>query len=181
MNWSYRCFPSPIVDREATDTMTRTYGSRSKKISRDCFPFEISWHTTQSRWFKNILVREILLELRFPGCGLRFMPLLKTEWVPLKIGPLLFIDRMVSNDAASYALVKAEARSDNCPPRSVGRLLPLPQPLAVGPNRPPRRAKFTHSKFKRARFILATRRGLGIDLLGLRYCASPIFTSIYRE
>jgi NAD(P)H dehydrogenase (quinone) len=34
---------------------------------------------------------------------------LKTEWVPLKIGPLLFIDRMVSNDAASYALVKAEA------------------------------------------------------------------------
>src|SRR5271166_6553789 len=28
---------------------------------------------------------------------------------PLKIGPLLFIDRMVSNDAASYALVKAEA------------------------------------------------------------------------
>jgi hypothetical protein len=32
----------------------------------------------------------------------------------------------------------------------VGRLLPLPQPLAVGPNRPPRRAKFTHSKFKRA-------------------------------
>jgi hypothetical protein len=37
------------------------------------------------------------------------LPLLKTEWVPLKIGPLLFIDRMVSNDAASYALVKAEA------------------------------------------------------------------------
>jgi hypothetical protein len=28
--------------------------------------------------------------------------------------------------------------------------LPLPKPLAVGPNRPPRRAKFTHSKFKRA-------------------------------
>ena len=37
------------------------------------------------------------------------MPLLKHEWVRFKIGPLLFIDRMVSNDAASYALVKAEA------------------------------------------------------------------------
>jgi hypothetical protein len=37
------------------------------------------------------------------------MPLLKNEWVPLKIGLLLFIDRKVSNDAASYALVKAEA------------------------------------------------------------------------
>jgi hypothetical protein len=36
-------------------------------------------------------------------------PLLKNEWVRLKFGPLLFIDRMVSNDAASYALVKAEA------------------------------------------------------------------------
>jgi hypothetical protein len=35
----------------------------------------------------------------------------------------------------------------------VGRLLPLPQPLAVGPNRRPRRAKFTHSKFKRATII----------------------------
>src|ERR1700746_218719 len=95
-------------------------------------------------------------------------PLLKNEWVRLKFGPLLFIDRMVSNDAASYALVKAEAaagggrkaslykgiaRSDNCPPRSVGRPLPLPQPLAVGPNRPPRRAKFTHSKFKRASYM----------------------------
>jgi hypothetical protein len=34
---------------------------------------------------------------------------LKNEWVPPKIGPLLFIDRMVSNDAAGYALVKAEA------------------------------------------------------------------------
>jgi hypothetical protein len=41
--------------------------------------------------------------------ALRKRPLLKNEWVPLKIGPLLFIDRMVSNDAASYALVKAEA------------------------------------------------------------------------
>jgi hypothetical protein len=38
-----------------------------------------------------------------------FPPLLKNEWVSLKIGPLLFINRMVSNDAASYALVKAEA------------------------------------------------------------------------
>jgi hypothetical protein len=38
-----------------------------------------------------------------------FRPLLKNEWVRLKFGPLLFIDRMVSNDAASYALVKAEA------------------------------------------------------------------------
>jgi hypothetical protein len=37
------------------------------------------------------------------------VPLLKNEWVLLKIGPLLFIDRMVSNDAASCALVKAEA------------------------------------------------------------------------
>jgi hypothetical protein len=36
-------------------------------------------------------------------------PLLKNEWVRLEFGPLLFIDRMVSNDAASYALVKAEA------------------------------------------------------------------------
>jgi hypothetical protein len=36
------------------------------------------------------------------------MPLLKNEWVPLKIGALLLIDRMVSNDAASYARVKAE-------------------------------------------------------------------------
>jgi hypothetical protein len=34
----------------------------------------------------------------------------------------------------------------------VGHPLPLPQPLAVGPNRPPRPAKFTHSKFKRAIF-----------------------------
>jgi hypothetical protein len=34
-----------------------------------------------------------------------------------------------------------------------GRPLPLPQPLAVGPNRPPRRAKFTHSEFKRANDI----------------------------
>jgi hypothetical protein len=32
----------------------------------------------------------------------------------------------------------------------VGRSLPLPQPLAVGPNRPPRLAKFTHTKFNRA-------------------------------
>src|SRR6516225_7632577 len=44
----------------------------------------------------------------------------------------------------------------NCPPRSVGRPLPLPQPLAVGPNRPPRRAKFTHSKFKRAPLMAYT-------------------------
>jgi dephospho-CoA kinase len=34
----------------------------------------------------------------------------------------------------------------------VGRPLPLPRPLAVGPNRPPRSAKFIHSKFKRASF-----------------------------
>jgi len=40
---------------------------------------------------------------------MNYIPLLKNEWVPLKIGPLLLIDRMVSNDAASYALVKAEA------------------------------------------------------------------------
>jgi hypothetical protein len=40
---------------------------------------------------------------------MRIAPLLKNEWVRLKFGPLLFIDRMVSNDAASYALVKAEA------------------------------------------------------------------------
>ena len=74
---------------------------------------------------------------------------MKNEWVPLKIGLLLFIDRMVSNDAAGYALVKAKgrsrrrrgpkvslykgiARSDNCPPRSVGGPLPLPPPPAVG-------------------------------------------------
>jgi CBS domain-containing protein len=43
------------------------------------------------------------------GEYIRIMPLLKNEWVPRKIGPLLFIDRMVSNDAGSYALVKAEA------------------------------------------------------------------------
>ena len=51
------------------------------------------------------------------------------------------------------SLYKGIVRSDNCPPRSVGRPLPLPQPLAVGPNRPPRRAKFTHSKFKRAKTV----------------------------
>ena len=38
-----------------------------------------------------------------------FKPLLKNEWVRLNFGPLLFIDRMVSNDAGGYALVKAEA------------------------------------------------------------------------
>src|SRR6516162_5278049 len=32
-----------------------------------------------------------------------------------------------------------------------GPPLPPPQPLAVGPNQPPRPAKFTHSKFKRAK------------------------------
>src|SRR6516162_5101001 len=37
-----------------------------------------------------------------------------------------------------------------------GPPLPLPQPLAVGPNRPPRRAKFTHSKFKRAPLMAYT-------------------------
>jgi hypothetical protein len=42
----------------------------------------------------------------------------------------------------------------------VGRPSPLPQPLAVGSNRPPRRAKFTHSKFKRATLILAIFTGL---------------------
>jgi hypothetical protein len=46
--------------------------------------------------------------MRHATC-LKMVPLLKNEWVPLKIGLLLFIDRMVSNDAASYALVKAEA------------------------------------------------------------------------
>jgi hypothetical protein len=46
------------------------------------------------------------LDCTNPKC----MPLLKNEWVsPPQIGPLLFIDRMVSNDAAGYALVKAEA------------------------------------------------------------------------
>jgi hypothetical protein len=44
-----------------------------------------------------------------PAATFIIRPLLKNEWVPLKIGPLLFIDRMVSNDAASYALVEAEA------------------------------------------------------------------------
>src|SRR6201987_1184372 len=47
------------------------------------------------------------------------------------------------------SLYKGIAPSDNCRPRSVGRPLPLPQPLPVGSNRPARRAKFTHSKFKR--------------------------------
>ena len=73
---------------------------------------------------------------------------------------------MVSNDALGYALVKAEAAAGGAEgqplqgyrsqrqlsPRSVGRPLPLPQPLAVGSNRPPRLAIFTHSKFKRAIF-----------------------------
>ena len=41
--------------------------------------------------------------------------------------------------------------------------MPLPQPLAVGPNRPPRRAKFTHSKFKRAEIRLWAADGLGVE------------------
>jgi hypothetical protein len=45
----------------------------------------------------------------FPLMAMQKLPLLKNEWVRLKFGPLLFIDRMVSNDVASCALVKAEA------------------------------------------------------------------------
>jgi len=37
------------------------------------------------------------------------MPLLRIEWVTLKAGPFLPIDRMVSNEAGRHALVKAEA------------------------------------------------------------------------
>src|SRR5271166_3751654 len=48
------------------------------------------------------------------------------------------------------SLYKGIDPSDHCSPRSVGRPLSLPQPLAVEPNLPPWRAKFTHSKFKRA-------------------------------
>src|SRR6516162_299248 len=52
--------------------------------------------------------------------------------------------------------LQEHSSKQNCPPRSVGRPLPLPQPLAVEPNRPPRRAKFTHSKFKRARKVFGS-------------------------
>ena len=51
----------------------------------------------------------MFIDLFRKGISSIYMPLLRNEWVLLKIGPLLFIDRMVSNDAASYALVKAEA------------------------------------------------------------------------
>jgi hypothetical protein len=50
-----------------------------------------------------------LFSRKSPWAGENIRPLLKNEWVPPKIGPLLFIDRMVSNDAVGYALVKAEA------------------------------------------------------------------------
>ena len=91
--------------------------------------------------------------------GTAVLPLLKNEWVPLKIGPLLFIDRngeqrcweLCSCQGRSRrrrepkaSLYKGIAPSDECHQRSVGRPLPLPQPLAVGPNRLPRRGKFTH-------------------------------------
>jgi hypothetical protein len=57
-----------------------------------------------------MIVRERPVGGGLSGSIRRKRPLLKNEWVPLKIGPLLFIDRMVSNDAASYALVKAGLR-----------------------------------------------------------------------
>ena len=86
-------------------------------------------------------------------------PLLKNEWVPLKIGPLLFIDR--NGEQRCWELCPCQGRSrgrrgpkaslykgiapgDNCHQRSVGRPLAPPQPLAIGPNRLPRRGKFTH-------------------------------------
>ena len=45
---------------------------------------------------------------------------------------------------AKASLYKGIAPDDNCHQRSVGRPLAPPQPLAIGPNRLPRRGKFTH-------------------------------------
>jgi len=57
----------------------------------------------------RLVFTKYLKQFVMVGIYATFAPLLKNEWCASNFGPLLFIDRMVSNDAGSYTLVKAGA------------------------------------------------------------------------
>jgi adenine-specific DNA-methyltransferase len=103
--WQGRTYHSGMTRnwKVATDGLTRLGRADSIVVGENVLRFK--------RYFDDFQAINVSnnWEETFTAADRIYVPLLKTEWVPLKIGPLLFIDRMVSNDAASYALVKAEA------------------------------------------------------------------------